>query len=277
MRASPLSRATPAGRPRLDLDAVDEPVDRRQGHAALAERRAARARCSAGRAGWARSRAPPGARGGTGAYREGMPPGAAPPPSCRCPGRPGRPARRGGRSPDDLVLLALDGGDDVAHGPGAGPLERGQQGAGAAESAARRVSSPPPSSSPRSSQSRAPVDPAAPVEPVDRRRGEALVLDADDPPALGGEMAPQDQAHGVAARGPVEGLGHRGPPVHHQGLEVLARDPQPADVEALGPLRAVAPARPPVAVPARARRSGRSTAPAPRCRAGRGGPGWCGR
>ena len=54
-------------------------------------------------------------------------------------------------------------------------------------------------------------------------------------------MAAQDQTHRVAARRPVEGLGHRGPPVHHQGLEVLARDPEPADVEALGPLRLARP------------------------------------
>ena len=39
----------------------------------------------------------------------------------------------GSSGADDLVLLALDGGDDVAHGPGAGPFEGGQQRAGAAE------------------------------------------------------------------------------------------------------------------------------------------------
>ena len=36
----------------------------------------------------------------------------------------------------------------------------------------------------------------------------------------------------VAAGGPVEGLGHRGPPVHHQRLVVGAVDGQAADVEA---------------------------------------------
>ena len=40
------------------------------------------------------------------------------------------------RGADDLVLLALDGGDDVPHAPGAAPLERRQQ---------RRVEPPTPS------------------------------------------------------------------------------------------------------------------------------------
>ena len=39
----------------------------------------------------------------------------------------------GQRGPDDLVLLALDGGDDVGHPAGAGPVEGGQQGGRAAD------------------------------------------------------------------------------------------------------------------------------------------------
>ena len=56
--------------------------------------RAAPARCSGGTAGWAPPPGPPGARGGTGGCRGGRRPGGGPPPSCRCPGRPGPPARR---------------------------------------------------------------------------------------------------------------------------------------------------------------------------------------
>src|ERR1019366_3981053 len=77
---------------------------------------------------------------------------------------------------------------------------------------------------------------AAAVRRAVQRRGdtEAFIFDPHDPAPLGGQMAPQDEAHGVAPRGPVERLRHRGTPVDDQGLEVLARDPEPADVEALG-------------------------------------------
>ena len=41
---------------------------------------------------------------------------------------------------DDLVLLGLDGGDDVEHLAGAGPFQLGQQGVAATEAGARSVS-----------------------------------------------------------------------------------------------------------------------------------------
>ena len=46
-------------------------------------------------------------------------------------------------------------------------------------------------------------------------------------------MAAADQTHRVAPGGAVEGLGHGGAPVHHQGLLVLAGHGQPAEVEGL--------------------------------------------
>ncbi len=142
------------------------------------------------------------------------------------------------RRANDLVLLPLDGGHDVAHGPGPGPFQRGQEGAGTTE---LELTVPAVVGS-LVVPARAPV-PVAGIGrraggvggTVDGRRGaEALVLDPHDAPALSGQMAPQDQSHGVAPRGPVERLRHRRPPVDDQGLEVLARDPEPADVEALG-------------------------------------------
>ena len=50
--------------------------------------------------------------------------------------------------------------------------------------------------------------------------------------------------HGLAAGGPVEGLGHRGPPVDHQGFMIRSRHGQPADVERLTEYRSVARAVP---------------------------------
>ena len=138
----------------------------------------------------------------------------------------------GQRGPDDLVLLALDGGDDVGHPARPGPVEGGQQGGRAADGqvaqdqlarravAAVRTRRTPPAS--------ASVRPSAPD------RAEALVLQADHPAALEGQVAPEHQALGVAAGGPVERLGDRGPPVDHQGIVVGAVDGQPADVEGLG-------------------------------------------
>ena len=43
------------------------------------------------------------------------------------------------RGTDDLVLLGLDGGDDVEHLAGAGPLELGQQRVAAAQPGGRGV------------------------------------------------------------------------------------------------------------------------------------------
>ncbi len=151
-------------------------------------------------------------------------------------------AQEGG--PDDLVLLPLDGGDDVAHDAGPGPFQSGQERSGPAQlelavsPVVRGLVVP----------ARAPVLGGEPGVAVtvgagggavhDRGRRETLVLHAHDPSTLGGEVATKDETHGLSPRGPVEGLGHGRPPVHHQGLEVLARDPQAADVETLGVLEA---------------------------------------
>ena len=84
------------------------------------------------------------------------------------------------------------------------------------------------------------------------RGGEPLVLDTHHPAALEGEVAAQDQAQGVPPGGPVEGLGHRGPPVDHQRLVVGAVDGQAADVEGLG-LRTAAVGPVPSAAPSATR------------------------
>jgi hypothetical protein len=47
-------------------------------------------------------------------------------------------------------------------------------------------------------------------------------------------VAAEYQAQGIAAGGPVERLGDRGPPVDHQRVVVGAVDGQPTDVERLG-------------------------------------------
>src|SRR5579875_1741082 len=72
------------------------------------------------------------------------------------------------------------------------------------------------------------------------RQAEDLVLDPHQLAALAGEVPPAPQPHGVAIGGPVEGLGHRGPPVHHQGLEVWSGHGQAADVVAGAPTASVA-------------------------------------
>ena len=120
----------------------------------------------------------------------------------------------GQRGPDDLVLLALDGGDDVADAPGAGRLERGDERAVALEAGA--------------------------LAQVQRVLAEELVLDAEQLAAPGGEVAAADEAHGLAAGGPVERLGHRGPPVDHDRLLLVVRHRQAADVEGLAALVLVA-------------------------------------
>ena len=67
---------------------------------------------------------------------------------------------------------------------------------------------------------------------------EQLVLDAEQLAALHGEVAAPDQAHRLAAGGPVERLGDRGPPVDHDRVAVLVGHREPADVEALDRIRA---------------------------------------
>ena len=195
---------------------------------------AAPARCSAGTRGSGRRRARPGLRAGSGTCRAGRRRGAARPRSCRCPDRPGRRARREVGA-DDLVLLGLDRGDDVAQLAGAGRLERGEQRACPTSAGRRRPRC-------RGLPSRTP-------RPRCRQRA-----------APGGEVPAPGQAHRLAAGGPVEGLGDRRPPVDDDGLLVLVRDRETADVE--GPRPSSRSIRP-------------KTSAARRSRAGRGGCGRC--
>ncbi len=117
-------------------------------------------------------------------------------------------ARQG--SPDDLVLLGLDRGDDVAHPPGVSSRESRQQHA-------------------RPSQ----AERFGPPRPI--ALCEELVLEVHDASAVGQEMAAPAQAHGARTRRTVERLGDRRPPVHHERLVLGVRDRQPADVKGLVP------------------------------------------
>ncbi len=240
--------ALQAGHSRLvlgpDLDAVDEPFDRRQRHPALPQRRQDVLDVAQEQGVGPDHQHPLAFQGETVRIEK----------VCRTVQGHRRLAGTGAalddhdaqeRRADDLVLLPLDGGHDVPHDPGPGPFERGQEGAGAAELelelSALAVGAL--AVGPAMPVLVGPTGAAGPVgagdRPVRRRGGaEPLVLDPHDPPTLGGEVATQDQPHRVPARGSVERLGHRGPPIDHQGLEVLARDPQPPDVEALGLLDA---------------------------------------
>ncbi len=117
--------------------------------------------------------------------------------------------------PDDLVLLALDGGDDVGEAAGAAGLEGGDERAVAGD---------------------APLVDGGAAAVAEGRGGvaEQLVLDAEEGAAPGGEVAAAGQAHGLAAGRPVEGLGDRGPPVDDDRLTVLVGDRHPPDVEGTG-------------------------------------------
>ena len=99
-------------------------------------------------------------------------------------------------SPDDLVLLPLDGRNDVPHSPGTRSFEGGEQ-------------------SGRSGQSGT-EHPVADFDVV----AEQLVLEIQDPAPFGEEMAAQHQSHGVGPRRAIERLGDRGAPIDHQRLLV---------------------------------------------------------
>ena len=116
---------------------------------------------------------------------------------------------------DDLVLLGLDRGDDVAERAGATALEGGQQRGVAAQHGLV-------------------VDEALVVADAEVAAAEQLVLEAEDVAALDGEVAAADEAHRLAAGGPVERLGDRRPPVDDDRLGLLVGDGETADVEALG-------------------------------------------
>ncbi len=121
----------------------------------------------------------------------------------------------GQRAPDDLVLFPLDGGDDVPHAAAAGPLEGGQE-----HGRSRQAGAEPPVGIP-----------AGPAE--------QLVFEIDDAAAFGQEVAAAGQVHGVGARGPVEGLSDGCPPVHDERLLVGVGDGQAADVKRFRGLFAV--------------------------------------
>ena len=93
--------------------------------------------------------------------------------------------------PDDLVLLGLNGGDDVEHLARASPLELGQQRVAAAQPGGRGL-----------------VTDAA----------EEVVGHSDDGAAVDHDLATPGQPQGILGAGPVEGDGHRGPPVDHHGI-----------------------------------------------------------
>jgi hypothetical protein len=59
---------------------------------------------------------------------------------------------------------------------------------------------------------------------------EQLVLDPQQPASSRGEMASPHQPHRCSTRGPIEGLGDRRPPVHHQRLLVVVGHGNPPDV-----------------------------------------------
>ncbi len=103
--------------------------------------------------------------------------------------------------PDQLVLLRLDGGDDVAHGPDAGPLDLGGQ------------------------------DPARGAELL--TAVEVLVFEAGQQPGGEPEPAADRDALRLARAGPVERPGHRRPPVEHHRLAVVVGDVPAPDVVAV--------------------------------------------
>ncbi len=129
----------------------------------------------------------------------------------------------GERRTDDLVLFALDGGDDVGHLAGAGPVEGGQQRGRAAD---RQLAD--------QELAPGPVPGVALGALLDPTRAEALVLDSDHLAPVEGEVPPEDQALGIPSGRPVERLGDRGAPVDDQRLVVGIVDGQAPDVEDLG-------------------------------------------
>ena len=112
------------------------------------------------------------------------------------------PGRRGS---DRFVLLALDGGDDVAH-PGAGRArQRGHQ---------RTVAD----------------------DPHVGRRGirvEEIVLDAGHPLAVARDRSATDHLHRIGRRGTVERRGGRCPPVDDERPSFVVAKAEPADVSGL--------------------------------------------
>ena len=130
------------------------------------------------------------------------------------------------RRADDLVLLGLDRGDDVAERAGAAAFERGQESRVAAQ---------------RRPALLAVVlrHQAVVVADAQVAAAEELVLETEHRPTLDDEVAPPQKPHRLAPGRPVERLGDWRPPVDDDRLGPLVGDGQPADVERLGRGRAL--------------------------------------
>ena len=103
------------------------------------------------------------------------------------------------RRSDDPVLLRLDRGHDLAHRPGSGPVDLGEQRVG---DAGRCFGV-----------------------------GQVGVVDLDELIALEHELAPQLDPHRMQRGGSVERLGRTSSPVDDQGVLVLVGDVLATDVE----------------------------------------------
>ena len=156
---------------------------------------AAPPRCSAGRRGSAPRPARRTDAAAPGGGRAGTPPGAARPRSSRC-----RRALDADRlrevGADQLVLLRLNGRDDVPHRSDPGPLDLGGQ------------------------------DPARGAELL--AAAEVLVLEAGERAAREPEPSPHRHPLRVGDAGAVEGARHRRPPVqHHRFAGLVGHVPAP--------------------------------------------------
>src|SRR5262249_37561553 len=119
------------------------------------------------------------------------------------------------RRPDDLVLLGLDRGDDVAEAASAALFEGGDQARVAPKLRCIAVLA---------------VDVLADAE---MPAAEELVLDVEELATLDGEMPAPHEAHRVAAGGSVERLGPRRPPVDDDGLAMVVGHGEAPEVERL--------------------------------------------
>ncbi len=110
-----------------------------------------------------------------------------------------------GWRPDRLVLLALDGGEDVAHGRAPGPGHAGQQ---------RALTDHP---------------------DVLRHVGgdQQVVIDVHNGLTGAADHPSADHPHGFVRGGLVERRGGRRAPVHHQRVELGVADAQPPHVDGL--------------------------------------------
>jgi hypothetical protein len=125
----------------------------------------------------------------------------------------------GVRRPDDLVLLGLDRGDDVAEGARAPALDRREQRAVPPQSGSVGLGEP------------------LVVADTEMALAEQLVLDAEQLRALDGEVSTAGKPHGLATGRAVERLGDGGAPVDHDGIARLVGHREAADVEALERVR----------------------------------------